>query len=68
MRARGTGPDFLNVGGWSPNISATSTLKLYAYKSYIIGIFEGWQRGALPLLNLFLPPYDTIQENREHSE
>ena len=21
-----------------------------------IGIFEGWQRGALPLLNLFLPP------------
>ena len=21
-----------------------------------IGVFEGWQRGALPLLNLFLPP------------
>ena len=21
-----------------------------------IGIFEGWQRGALPLLSLYLPP------------
>ena len=31
-----------------------------------IGVFEGWQRRALPLLNLFLPPLkifnDAVQQ------
>ena len=31
-----------------------------------IGIFEGWQKEALPLLNLILPPNDAVvQENRQ---
>ena len=31
-----------------------------------IGVFEGWQRGALPLLNIFVPPLkifnDAVQQ------
>ena len=36
------------------------------YLVFTIGVFEGWQRGALPLLNLFLPPLkifnDAVQQ------
>ena len=38
----------------------------YVRKCSIIGVFEGWQRGALPLLNIFLPPLkifnDAVQQ------
>ena len=37
-----------------------------------VGVFEGWQRGALPLLILFLPPLkifnDAVQADNEVSK
>ena len=34
----------------------------------LIGIFEGWQRGAWPLLNLFLPPLKIFNDRVQKAD